>query len=268
MKYRRRRRLLWVTSGLALVAALLGYAFWIEPYRIEVTRHEVEADVRTSLTIAHVTDLHTKGFGRREWKLVELLERERPDCIVVTGDCPVEGASPEAPAETLSKLHAPLGVIVVRGNWEIWKPLQHEDEFYRAAGTIFLLNQARRLREDLWVVGFDDEMAGKPDLSALKAVPHGTTALALFHSPSFFDQVAGQVPLALAGHTHGGQITLPFIGPLWIPRGSGSYVKGWYKKNGSRLFVSRGIGTSIVHARFLCRPELAILTVRPKSSKP
>lgn len=85
--------------------------------------------------------------------------------------------------------------------------------------------------------------------------------IGLFHSPASFDSVAGSWPLALAGHTHGGQIRLPFVKPLWLPEGSGSYVAGWYEGKGSKLYVSRGVGTAMLPLRFLCRPELALITI-------
>ena len=77
----------------------------------------------------------------------------------------------------------------------------------------------------------------------------------------FFDTVAGRVPLVLAGHTHGGQVRLPLIPTLWLPRGSGHFLAGWYAERGSRMYVSRGIGTSVLPIRFRCPPELSIITV-------
>jgi uncharacterized protein len=84
------------------------------------------------------------------------------------------------------------------------------------------------------------------------------------HAPDYFDEIAGRFDLALAGHTHGGQIVLPLLGPLWLPDGGKRYLKGWFTRNGSQLFVSRGIGTSITPARLFARPELAIIQVRPR----
>ena len=75
------------------------------------------------------------------------------------------------------------------------------------------------------------------------------------------DRIAGKCDLALAGHTHGGQVRLPWLPPLWLPRGSGRFVEGWYEREGSQMYVCRGIGMSILPIRFFCRPELAVITV-------
>jgi hypothetical protein len=90
--------------------------------------------------------------------------------------------------------------------------------------------------------------------------------LALFHSPDLFDAVAPKVDLALAGHTHGGQVSLPLLGPPWLPPGSGAYVDGWYQRGAARMHVSRGVGTSILPVRFLCRPEVAVVELIPSAT--
>lgn len=85
----------------------------------------------------------------------------------------------------------------------------------------------------------------------------------MVHSPEYFGTLAGKADLVLAGHTHGGQVRVPFLPPLWLPHGSGSYVEGWYQDGGSRLYVSRGIGNSVLEFRFNCRPELPVIDLMP-----
>lgn len=94
-------------------------------------------------------------------------------------------------------------------------------------------------------------------------MPADAFRLAVFHSPATFDDIAGKIPVALAGHTHGGQVRIPLLPPIWLPYGSGDYVDGWYEKNGSRMYVTRGVGVSILPVRFLCRPEVAFITLTP-----
>ena len=255
------------TGGVAALAlALIGlvlYAFAVEPYWIEVTYHQIEAPIPSPLKIAHLADIHTQGFGNRERTLLRILERERPDLIVVSGDTVVDGGTYEMCRTVLSRLRAPLGVWVVRGNWENWRPVTNERAFYQSTGVNFLLNENRQIgNRNLWIVGLDDAMSGRPDLeTALAGVPPQAFTIALFHSPAYFDRIAGRCHLAFAGHTHGGQIKFPWLGPLWLPAGCGRYLAGWYEQQGSRMYVNRGIGTSIIHARFLSRPEIAIITV-------
>jgi hypothetical protein len=253
---------------LALPVLLLAYAFAIEPYWIVVTHHAVHAPQGVHLTaplrIAHLTDLHTAGLGRREKRLLAILAAEQPDLIVITGDTPVAGSTHKATREVLTRLAAPLGVYLVRGNWENWMPPGNEREHYRLAGVALLVNSGQLARPDVWLAGTDDPASGSPDMrAALRGAPAGALRVGLFHAPAYFDTVARDLHLALAGHTHGGQVRLPLLAPLWLPRASGEYVEGWFARQGARLYVSRGVGMSILPFRFLCRPEVAIITVLP-----
>jgi len=242
--------------------ALFSYACFIEPYWIEVSRHRIKAPVSSPLKIAHLSDLHTYGLNRRERELLEILDREKPDLIVITGDSMSAADAKEGFRLVLQELRAPLGVWVVRGNHENWHPIPDEREFYSSCGAEFLLNESKKPREDFWVVGLDDAFSGSPSLDqALKDVPEGDYKIALFHSPDFYRQAASRCDLALAGHTHGGQVQLPFYGAVWLPPHSGIFVQGWFEQGGSRLYVSRGVGTSVLNLRFLCRPEVAFITL-------
>ena len=264
MRTRRGSRILpLVVLALLALALMTGYAHLIEPMRLQVTRHSVAGKVREPLRIAHITDLHTAGFGAREQKLVMLVRAENPDLIVITGDTVDKGQL--APArDLLVNLSAPLGVWIVRGNWENWGVREDERAFYKTVGHRFLSNDGALVREDVWVGGLDDPATGEPDIDkALKGAPDAAFKLVLMHAPDHFHEIGGRFDLALAGHTHGGQVVLPFVGPLWLPPGGKRYVAGWYTRNGSQLYVSRGIGTSIAKFRFLARPELAIVEVRP-----
>jgi predicted MPP superfamily phosphohydrolase len=271
--WRRWRRALLAAGAVAL--GLLLYAWAVEPYWIEVTRHQVAAPLAAPLKVAHLTDLHLYGLGRRERKLLALLDRERPDVIVITGDSVVNG-DPFAPAPGLAddptyaraapvfaRLRAPLGVWAVRGNWENWRRVRDERAWYRRHGIGLLVNEAREVRPGLWIAGLDDIQATPDPDAAARAIPQGAYVLALFHSPAYFDRIAGRFPLALAGHTHGGQARPPLVPVFWLPAGSGRYLAGWYEVNGSRMYVSRGLGTSTLPVRFRCRPELAVITVGP-----
>lgn len=187
--------------------------------------------------------------------MLRLVEAERLDLIVITADYPGFG-------DVLRRLHAPLGVWIVRGNHENWWPVKNEREFYESAGAKLLLNSSAQVREDVWLIGFDDRFAGSPDSEkALAGIPESAYKIALFHSPAYFDEIGGRCNLALAGHSHGGQVRLPFIRPPWLPPFTGRYFKGWFEKRGTQMYVSRGVGTSIMDVRFLCRPEIAIITV-------
>jgi predicted MPP superfamily phosphohydrolase len=247
---------------LLLVAAAFADSLWLEPNWIEVTHHQVSAPFATPLKIAHLSDLHSSGIGLREQRLLKFLAWEAPDVIVITGDILASGGDYGASGEILSRLHAPLGVWLVKGNRENWHRPPNENEFFRALGVTLLVNKGAEIRPGVWLAGLDDPWSGRPDLeAALAGIPDRDYSIALFHSPLYFEQSAGRYQLALAGHAHGGQVRLPFLKPLWLPGGIGRYVEGWFEKNGSRMYVSRGIGTSFLPIRFDCRPELAIITL-------
>jgi predicted MPP superfamily phosphohydrolase len=246
-----------IVTAITVVCAI--DAFVVEPHWLEVTHHVRHARVSKALRIAHVSDLHTGGFGVREEALLAALARERPDVIVLTGDV-VDDGNLENARPLLTQLHPPLGIFAVEGNWEHWRPVTDAAAFYASAGARLLSNDAVKLRDDVTLVGLDDALAGLPDSNgALARAPKGIVTLAAFHSPVAYDDLAQRVDLALAGHTHAGQVRLPFFGAIWRPPGSGRYDHGWYDE----LYVSRGVGTSLLRVRFLCRPELAIIDVVP-----
>jgi len=263
------RKRIVVALVLAAVVLFFAYSLWIEPFRVEVVHTSVQGNVATPLKIAQLSDLHTHGVGARERQVLDILDDEKPDVIVVTGDSlGGYGGTYAMVQEVFQQLHAPLGVWVVRGNYENWRQMQHEHSFYANAGVHLLLNSGTLLRNDVWLAGVDDPYTGKPSIEgALTGAPPGVYEILLFHSPAYFDRVAGHVDLCLAGHTHGGQVRPPFLPPLWLPKGCWPYVAGWYEAKGtkSKMYVNRGIGTSLMPIRFNSRPEVTILTVEPES---
>jgi predicted MPP superfamily phosphohydrolase len=132
-------RILFSLLVLAVLCAIDG--FLIEPNWIEVTHHFLTVPVAQPLKIAHLSDLHTERLGLRERRLLKLLDQEKPDVIVITGDTISSTGTYEEEARVLRELHAPLGVWLVRGNWENWYALRNESDFYRANGIHFLLNR-------------------------------------------------------------------------------------------------------------------------------
>jgi predicted MPP superfamily phosphohydrolase len=253
-----------ICIGLLLLIGFLlpGYAFFIEPFWLEVTHYQVYAPIY-HLKIAHLSDLHISQIGKLEKSVEQTLRKEAPDLIVITGDVFSGSDETQIVRTFISQLDAPLGVWMVDGNWDHWTlPDAGLRNLARTSDAVLLRNQNRRVREDLWLVGLDDALAGKPELEpAFLGVPKNAPCIALFHSPEFFPKIEGRCFLNLAGHTHGGQIRLPGLGPLWLPPGSGRYIAGWYGTDASKLYVSKGVGTSLLRARLFARPEIAIFTI-------
>jgi predicted MPP superfamily phosphohydrolase len=235
--------------------------------RIEVTRHALTAPVARPLTLALLADLHITGPDPALEEMVAIVEAERPDVIVLAGD--VGGGLPVDQARylgVLRALHAPRGIFMVPGNWDYWTPTMDLRTVCARANVRLLVNEAVELAPNVWLAGLDDDVEGTPDPeAALRCVPAGAWTVALVHCPVGFDAIAGRCALALAGHTHGGQIRAPLLPPLWLPAGSGRYVSGWYEQRGSRLYVSRGIASTAIPVRTFCRPEIALFTLRPEN---
>ncbi|HEV2298167.1 MAG TPA: metallophosphoesterase [Candidatus Acidoferrales bacterium] len=262
----RRHRAALVIFG--VIVALGIDAAWIEPYRIQVTHYTIHAGsegIQTPLKIAQLSDLHTRGLGRRERKMLAILAAEKPDVILITGDTLADPFGDYAACmEVYKQIHAPLGVWFVHGNWENLEPMKRERQYYREAAVNLLVNQNHELRPGVWLIGLDDFSFGRPEFNAAsRSIPRGAYTIAMFHSPVYLDQISGKVNLCLAGHTHGGQVRLPFIHPFWLPYGSGRFLEGWYEEKGTRMYVSRGVGMSNIPVRFLCRPEIDFVTLEP-----
>jgi uncharacterized protein len=258
-----------ILAVFVIAALVMADALWIEPYRIEVTHYDLQGIVKTPIKIAHLSDFHTTGVGRREKDVFRILDEEKPDIILITGDSLSDwDPSYTHVEEVYEGMHAPLGVWFVRGNFENWKPVPHERAFYAGAGVHLLMNSGALARPDLWLGGVDDPFTGHPNVdAALAGAPPDAFKILMFHAPAYFDEVAGKVNLCLAGHTHGGQVRVPFMQPLWMPKGCWPYVSGWYESHGTKMYVTRGVGMSMLPIRFDCRPEVTFLTIHPETKQ-
>jgi predicted MPP superfamily phosphohydrolase len=272
-----RRRALAAAGGLlALASGGSGYAFVVEPGRIGVTRHEVpvpglppELD---GLRLAQVTDVHLyDGLHTAARRTMEIVAGLAPDVTIFTGDsCEKVGQLAEL-QRMMVACRGRLATVVVMGNWEYTAGITPGQlaRCAEAAGGESLYNASRLVRvgsATLALVGLDDPRAGSPDPdAALRGVPADATAIWAFHAPGYADDLRGRgwpaPAFAAAGHTHGGQLRLPPI-PALTPLGSGRFVAGWYRDTFAPLYVSRGIGTTEIRARFLCPPELPLFTLR------
>lgn len=253
-----KKKLILIIGPMLLI--LLGV--YLHTTALTVSHHSVTlAHGGKKLKIAHVTDLHTKGIGRVEEQLFKSLDVEKPDIIIITGDLATPSGTAAGYRDVLKHLKAPQKVFFVLGNWEYWEPIPGLKNLLSEVGIIDLTNRVQKIDDNLWLIGFDDSEEGYPNLDIVQRIPPQDLKITLFHSPSFFDKVAPMAQLNFSGHSHGGQIRIPLMGSVWVPRGTGRYDQGWFEKGTSKMYVSRGIGTSILPIRFNCSPELAIIEV-------
>ena len=278
---RRQKRLrISLLTILLSVSSAIGWGFFIEPNRL-VLRHEVIAIDRwpsglSGLKIAVLSDLHIGSAFIDDDKVRLIVERTnqlQPDLIVILGDY-IAGngrtshrVEPEVFAPLLKELHAPLGVYSVLGNHDWWYNGYKVRGDLEANGIKILENEVVRLDvrgTPLWLAGLADLWTRVQRVEqTIAQVPDGATVIALTHNPDIFPQLPQRVPLMLAGHTHGGQVRFPFIGSVVEASRFGErYELGHVFENGHHLFVTTGIGTSIVPVRFGVPPEIVLLEVK------
>jgi len=269
-------RLLLGLLGLTAVT-LLVYAGWIEPDSLRVSQYTVSqtAPLLKGLRIAVISDLHggapyidTAKIDR----VVAMTNAAKPDLVLLTGDFVITGVfgGHHMPIETivahLSGLRAPLGVYVVLGNHDRWENPEHIGNTFWRAGIPDLDNAYAILpapRQEITLVGIGDRSSGGARPNRVLPQVHGT-ALCFTHSPDIFPRLPAKCALAIAGHTHGGQVRLPLLGrPAMFEasRFGEKYAAGVIREDGKTLFVRTGIGTSWLPLRFRVPPEISLLTV-------
>lgn len=252
MRISRRQFLAGVGAAGAAVAA---DAFGFEAHRVLLTRHEVPIGGLPSgldgLRIAQVSDVHFPGNQIAARAALEHLHRERPDIVLLTGDMTETRLALGDVRRFAAEARGRLGTVALLGNWEHRAGVDAAvaRETYRSAGVDLLVNQAKTLDVGgvpLTLVGLDDGVMRDTDLPAARRdIVPGSTEIWLFH----------------AGHTHGGQIRIPLLPPV-KPVGAGRFLEGWYHDTFAPLYVSRGVGTTGIPARFRCPAELPIFTLR------
>jgi uncharacterized protein len=270
------------TLGGALAAlsatggALAAYAFLIEPHWLQVTRPAVHVrNLPTELEglrIALLTDLHA-GDGtptsliRRACRLAMA---ERPDIIAITGDLASDDAGGfREVLDALSCLRAPLGVYAVPGNHDhivgidTWHRQIAEHPIIEDLTNRAVTREVGGAR--LCIAGVDDLSRGRPHLGALPDPETRDFTLLLAHDPDQAERARrnyDRIDLVLSGHTHGGQVRLPWVGALRNPSDHEElYEHGLRRRPWTQVYVSRGVGTVHLTVRFLCRPEVAVIRI-------
>ncbi len=263
---------------LMLAAALLGVFLWWNNRALTVTEIALDAPVKRSVRILHLSDLHGAWFGAGQNEISARAASLAPDVIVITGDF-IDKRCDEQAAVSLIEAMAELApVCCVTGNHEALEQRAGTGAYERLIEAIEETENAHLLRgetvaltDEITLTGADDiPFAG--GLSAypryigeLGAAADGRYRILLAHRPEMFDCYAeAGFDLTLSGHAHGGQIRLPLIGGLYAP-GQGvlpEYTSGVYEvENGMRMYVSRGLGNSVFPFRIFNRPEMTLIEV-------
>jgi len=265
-----RRQFLLGCLGLgAAVAAPIGwYGGVYEPNDIEVTRRAMA--IRNlpahldQTTAVQISDLHLNQTDGIHTKMIDLIKTENPHFVFFTGDLINESAAIGHAVDIFREIRPVGGTWAVVGNSD--RSSDAVDSLQtqlKSVGVRYLVNASAQIETGLWLVGVDDPSAFLSDVgAAIQDVPSDAPRILLGHSPDIVDQLNGaRFDLMLAGHTHGGQVNLPFFDGAWMLNGpSSKYVKGLYNVHGSPLYVNRGIGTAKVPIRLGARPEITHFT--------
>lgn len=278
--------MLWsAIAFITLVWALGIRAFLWEPATLEVRRVEVTSRGWSGLPvrIGVISDTHTDGphvgIARLE-SIIARMNAERPDIVVLLGDFVAghEGASDRSADErreigeglaAFGKLQAPLGVWSVLGNHDWWYDGAAVESGLVSSGVQVMENSRARIPRKggaFWIGGladYESRRAQPSYTSTLSGVPDNEPVIVLSHWPDPFAAAPARVALTLAGHSHCGQVNLPIVGRLvHVSPGSERWPCGLYEDRGGWLYVSGGLGTSILPVRFGQPPEIAVLTLR------
>ncbi|HEY6490036.1 MAG TPA: metallophosphoesterase [Terracidiphilus sp.] len=280
-----RRRFLTAT---ALGAAGLGlYSGEFERHHLEITYPEVRLPnlppVFDGFRMAQLSDIHLDMFTEPYFlrDIVARINRLRPDAVFLTGDFVTHQWLPHkypihaawACARILDGIECTRRYAIL-GNHDVVVSAQAVTAALTASRIPVLRNSFAPLElgaSRLWLAGLDDPVEGHPDLD--QAIPEflrdraDQPVLLMCHAPDYADTVlahpAGKsVAFMLSGHTHGGQIRAPFLGPMVLPDLGKKYVEGLFQLQGMQLYVNRGLGTVGVPVRFNCPPELTCITLR------
>lgn len=274
---------------LVVLSCLAVWTFWLEPASTVVRRVSLGVpgwrEEQRGLKVALLTDLHVGAPHMSLARLRNVVGRvneEAPDLVIITGDFVIGGenhkggvaggtfAEPEPIAEELKLLSAPLGVYAVLGNHDHWYDGERVARALRGAGLKVLENEAVRIESGgraFWLAGIADLWTRRPDIAGtLRQVNTDDPVILFTHNPDIFPNVPARVSLTLAGHTHGGQVNLPLVGRAVVPSEFGQrYAFGHVVEGGRHLYVSGGVGTSIIPARFRVPPEVVVLKLEPGS---
>ena len=274
-------------AAAAGVAALGADALLLAPNFVKVISREISLarwpEKLDGFTIALLSDFHYDPyFSIHPLKAaIRIVNELRPDLIALTGDfvsmpwwgAQGKGAAAAEPCANLLKdLKAPQGVWAVLGNHDAFTDPARVTRALEEQKIPVLANRSVAIEQSgarFWLSGVDDVIVKGADLdTALRPVPKEEPVVLLAHEPDYADRVARYpVDLQLSGHSHGGQVRFPVVGPIFLPELARKYVWGLYKIGELTLYTNAGLGTVQVPVRLNCPPEITLLKIRPGARK-
>ena len=258
----------------AIIIVLISTAIWgfyIEPNILIANRISIQDKELSGIKVVFVSDLHLcKDDESRINRIISKINNENADIVLLGGDymcADMQGKTTMAPqqiVEHLVKIKGKYGVFTVFGNHDSAFHIIKKMSDLLSKGNITILQNKNTTvqigEKKICIAGIADFSSG---LHKINQTFEGTAKpiVAFTHSPDLFNKIPQNVNILFAGHTHGGQVAIPFWGPLAKPRHLvGKYVKGFYEFEGRKMFVSKGCGNSHINVRFCCIPEIVVAT--------
>ena len=247
------------------IGGTAAYGKFVERHHVEVVPVDLALGLGTPLTAALVSDFHFDPLYETDYleRVAATVNATNPDLVLFAGDYMTDTTRrlPEL-ADILGTMQAKHGRFGILGNHDHWVGSDKVEAGLSAAGITILRNQSVPLpgRPGWFLTGLESYWAGWPNTRSVEATSADARHLLLVHEPDSFDRLTDpRIALQLSGHTHGGQVRLPFGEPIILPTWGKKYDAGLYGAGGRRLYVNRGIGTVNRHYRVNCRPEVTLL---------
>jgi predicted MPP superfamily phosphohydrolase len=257
---------LWIT-----LCAALADAFILEKYFIETNEYFIGKATNDTISfkVLQISDLHLNDINYPIKQIIKKINILKPDLIVFTGDSIDKSENISLLNDFLKQIDKDIKKVAITGNWEYWGKVNISElkKIYSDYSCSLLINETMQMTlhgKTISITGVDDLLGGQANIElALKEYQKSDHHIILNHCPEYNEVISQKlnkeisVDFILSGHTHGGQINILGITPF-LPNGSGRFVKGWYNGMQPKVYVSKGIGTSIFPVRFGARAEIAV----------
>jgi predicted MPP superfamily phosphohydrolase len=237
----------------AVPGASIAQGVTVEPERLRISTHTLKLP-GPSVRFVHFTDLHYRGETVLTRKLAAEITRLRPDFVCFTGDFIDNPGNKEGAFAFIRSLGCPVYAVPGNHDYTCGVAFREFEEMFSSTGGAWLENT------NLLIPGSDLELVGLGTGDNRRiSRPLSENRILLTHFPQSVDAIGEErFAAVLAGHSHGGQVRLPFIGPLFLPPGVGRYDLGTFMTPAGPLHVNAGIGTSAIPVRFFCPPEFSL----------